>query len=86
MAASAIARVMAVGLLVDAHFEKKTAYRDLSYIPCGSVIAERLFSQAKYVIPDSRASLDPDNVDGTLFLRYNKAFWGLPEINKLIVD
>lgn len=71
---------------LNAHETKRTEYRDLSYIPNGSVIAERLFSRAKFVVTDDRANLDPDSVEGILFLRYNKDFWGVKEIEQLIVE
>lgn len=55
------------------------------YNPAGSVNAERLFSRAKFVLSDERAALEPTNIEGILFLRYNKDFWGIKEIPQLIV-
>ncbi len=46
----------------------------------------RIFSRAKVVVTDDRANLDPDSVEGILFLRYNKDFWGVKEIEQLIVE
>ena len=48
-----------------------------------SNIAERLFSQAKFIMSDSRKHMDLQHLDQLLFLKYNKSLWTVATIQEL---
>ena len=57
-------------------------FMDLSFIPPTSNIVERLFSAAKLVLRDQRASLLPITFEMLLFLKVNRDWWNLQTVHK----
>ena len=58
-------------------------YRSVNHILPTSNIVERLFSQAKFIMSDSRKHMDPEHLDQLLFLKYNKSLWTVATIQEL---
>lgn len=50
-------------------------YIDLTWIPSTSYIVERLFSKAKYILTDHRASMHPKTLESILMLKENRSLW-----------
>ena len=50
-------------------------YIDLSWIPSTSDVVERLFSKAKYILTDHRASMHPKTLEAILMLKENRSLW-----------
>jgi len=50
-------------------------YLDPSFIPCGSVEAESLFSIASAVWTDRRLFTTPEHIEAYMFLQYNRHLW-----------
>ena len=59
-------------------------YMDLSFIPPTSNIVERLFSTAKLILRDQRASLLPITFEMILFLKVNMDWWNLQTIHTVM--
>ena len=59
-------------------------YCDLSFVPCGTVSVERLFSQAKLVLREQRNRLAPKTLECLLFLKANRDFWDLKTVSEAL--
>jgi len=57
---------------------------DLLYIPPTSNIAERLFSLAKHVLTDYRASMSHERFEGIMLLKSNRSFWSMNDIKNAL--
>ncbi|KAG7346544.1 hypothetical protein IV203_005612 [Nitzschia inconspicua] len=62
-----------------------SAFMDLHFIVPTSNMCERLFSEAGYGLNSRRMRTLPSNFESQLFLRTNKTFWGMAEINHNIM-
>ena len=51
------------------------SYRSVAHVLPTSNIVERLFSESKYVMTDSRKHMNPEHLNEIMVLRYHKAHW-----------
>jgi hypothetical protein len=77
------------GLLEQALQSKKrklhtSKYPDLKYIAATSNIVERLFSSARLVLTDYRKSMTPYSFECVMFLKFNRKYWDLALVGKLV--
>jgi len=54
---------------------KCVKYLDVSFIPCGSVEVESLFSVASHVWNNRRLGTSPENIESYMFLKMNRSLW-----------
>ena len=47
-------------------------------------MVERLFSQGKMIKTNQRKSMNPDNLDTLLFLKYNKCRWNINTVQAFL--
>lgn len=59
-------------------------YRSTAHVKPTSNKCERLFSQAKLIKGDRRRSMLPCNLEICLFLKENRALWGVSDLQKII--
>ncbi|KAG7354964.1 hypothetical protein IV203_004320 [Nitzschia inconspicua] len=64
----------------------KSAFMDLHFIVPTSNMCERLFSEAGYGLNSRRMCTLPSNFETQMFLRTNKTFWGLADINHIVTQ
>ncbi|KAG7354323.1 hypothetical protein IV203_003679 [Nitzschia inconspicua] len=63
-----------------------SAFMDLHFIVPTSNMCERLFSEAGYGLNSRRMRTLPSNFESQLYLRTNKTFWGMAEINHIMTN
>ena len=59
-------------------------YEDVSWIPCGSVVVERLFSAAKLVYSPLRQSMLPITLEMIMFLKANRWLWDVNTVAEVM--
>ncbi|KAG7361649.1 hypothetical protein IV203_036750 [Nitzschia inconspicua] len=64
----------------------ESAFMDLHFTVPTSNICERLFSEAGYGPNSRRMRTLPSNFESQLFLRTNKSFWGMADINHIVTN
>ncbi|KAG7347831.1 hypothetical protein IV203_016536 [Nitzschia inconspicua] len=64
----------------------KSAFMDLHFIVPTSNMCERLFSEAGYGLNTRRMRTLPSNFETKMFLRTNKTFWGMADINRIVTQ
>ena len=63
---------------------RKVAESDFKWVPGTSNKAERLFRAAKLILGDLRRRTSPLLFEMLLFLKANREFWGVKEVEKLL--
>ena len=64
--------------------KKKKSEMNLSWILPTSIVAERLFSRAKFVFSDYRKKTLPINLESQIFLFVNKSFWDIKTVKEIV--
>ena len=64
--------------------KKPTHYMDPSFLPCGSVEVESLFSVCSDIWTDRRLSTTPEHIESYMFLKMNKHLWNENLVAKVI--
>ncbi|KAG7341354.1 hypothetical protein IV203_023305 [Nitzschia inconspicua] len=64
----------------------KSAFMDLHFIVPTSNMCERLFSEAGYGLNSRRMRTLQSNFETQMFLRTNKTFWGMADINRIVTQ
>ena len=59
-------------------------YLDADFVLGTNVIAERLFSTAKFVLTDQRLSLSPAMFNYMMLLKFNKPMWSIATVARAI--
>ena len=59
-------------------------YLDADFVLGTNVIAERLFSTAKFVLTDQRLSLSPTLFNYMMLLKFNKPMWSIATVARAI--
>ena len=72
--------------LRDAREQPQTTsnYIDLNFLPTTSILVERLFSAAKFVLTDCRKSMYPVHFEASLFLKVNRELWSVETLNCML--
>ena len=63
---------------------RKVAESDFKWVPGTSNKAESLFSAAKLILGDLRRRTSPLHLEMLLFLKANREFWGVKDVEKLL--
>ena len=64
--------------------QKRSQYKNTSFLPVTSNAAERLFSVAGYTLNDYRQRLLPSNFEMQIFLFFNKKYWDIETLQNVI--
>lgn len=59
-------------------------YSSLNYVPPTSNIVERLFSNARLILTDYRKSMSPYTLECVMFLKFNRNYWDLDLVAKIV--
>ena len=62
----------------------RSQYVTLDFIPATSNIVERLFSNARLVLTDYRKSMSPYTFECVMFLKFNRKYWDLALVSKIV--
>lgn len=76
----------ALSLLNQASSVPKNKYRNINYVPVGSVMVESLFSMVGNLFDDRRLSTTPVHIEEQVFLRVNNHLWGLHSFVNIKLD
>lgn len=68
-----VAKSFADSILDNVRVE--TNYMDTSFISCGSVEVESIFSVSSHVWNDRRLGTSPEHVESFMFLKVNRHLW-----------
>jgi NAD dependent epimerase/dehydratase family enzyme len=62
--------------------EQQDVYLNLDMLPGTSVNCERLFSNAKFILSDTRKRTTPSLVEALLLLKVNRSYWNVYSVGK----
>jgi len=62
----------------------KETYMNTNFILAGSTMVESLFSVCDYMFDDRRTNSTPEHFEVQVFLKANRKYWGLSDVNKVV--